>query len=368
MLRDTCPVAGLRAGCPGEEAPVTTPTPIRSRRRSAMLGMALGCATLLLASAPSAAPTQDGKPAAGRQAKGKRSKGKPPTAAPPKTGVKPSPPSTPAARPAGSPAPASGSHRADRVATFEADWASAPAARYASLDGPSCLTELRQRQIAFTEEATAAGVTTPVRVLDGVGGVVYRTDQSREARAKSPWDVFDCRIVLALDDFSKILRKHDVDEVLIFSGWRPPPKTWPADKPAIRHPGGLAVDMFRFGKWQRAESAPAAPSATPPAPASPPDGAAGTAPPTPPVELPAPKRVWLDVADHFGGQLGSETCGPTARAPSPASPEATELRAIVCEAAGERLFTSMLTPNYNHAHRNHLHVDLAVGARWRIVR
>ena len=70
----------------------------------------------------------------------------------------------------------------------------------------------------------------------------------------------------------------------------------------------------------------------------------------------------------FNGKIGHTTCGETASAPSPATPEAKELRAIVCAAADKRLFTSILTPHYDRAHFNHFHLDLAPDVKWRIIR
>ena len=38
------------------------------------------------------------------------------------------------------------------------------------------------------------------------------------------------------------------------------------------------------------------------------------------------------------------------------------------EVARARIFTSILTPNYDKPHSNHFHFDLAVDVKWRIVR
>ena len=260
----------------------------------------------------------------------------------------------------------------EHAATFEPDWAATPAARYANLGSEACLQELARRSIKFERVAEARGVVTPVRVLDGVGGVVYRTAQSRAKRAQSPWDVFDCRVVLALDDFSAILRKHGVDEAIIFSGWRPPPKSWPADKITVRHPAGMAVDIGQLGR--------PVPDPSPVQPATMAGPAAASPPPAPKPEPAASAdakaqkgaasraREWLDFEKDFGGRVGAETCGPKADPVGPPTSARGELRAIVCELAAARIFTSILTPNYNQAHHNHMHVDLTPKVRWRIVR
>jgi len=218
---------------------------------------------------------------------------------------------------------------------FHQDWDKHPASRYAAMTAPSCTAELRRRQIAFTPAKSSAGVLAPVRLPKDVGGVVYRTEAPAHLRATNPYDVFDCRLVLALSDFSKILRAHDIDLVLIFSAWRPPGKKWPKGKLGTRHPGALAIDARRFGKKQKqGEKA----------------------------------RAWLDVEKDYHGTMGAPACGADAAAPSPTTLEAKELHSIVCEAADQHVFTSILTPNYNRAHKNHFHLEVTPGVRWSLVR
>jgi hypothetical protein len=163
------------------------------------------------------------------------------------------------------------------------------------------------------------------------------------ARPTSPYEICDARLALALDDFSAVLARHDVQELVHFSLYRPPaPRRIarrvvqplggeegaraPAQAVASRHPGGLAIDVAELGKR---------------------DG------------------TWLRVRTHFGGRIGARTCGAAAQAP--ADEPGRELRAIVCEAAGARLFTYVLTPNYNFAHRDHWHMEIKAGVRWFLV-
>jgi hypothetical protein len=338
------------------------------------------------------------------------------------------------------------------VATFEPDYATAPSYRYANTSPEGCLAELARRGIAYRAVPEARGVRAPVRLLAGLRGVTFRTELSRERAAESPWEVFDCRLVLALHDFAEVLGAHDIDEVLIYSAWRPPPKSWPTDKQARRHPGALAVDVYRFRQrasprlLAAAAEAPApspAPSAAPAqvpaseAPATPsepceckcaapaeappansdetaekapydpleeviepPSEAPPSEPPSeePPSEAPpseeprtpvpserpepptpvppaenAPAQAatghrWLDVQQHFHGAIGAPICGPSAPTPSQPSGEAITLRSIVCQTAARRIFSSMLTPNYDQAHFNHLHLEVTPEAKWRIVR
>lgn len=218
---------------------------------------------------------------------------------------------------------------------FHPDWDKYPSARYASLGAGECTAELTRRQIAFTPEKSAPGVLAPVRLPKDVGGVVFRTEIAPNLRASNPFDVFDCRLVLALHDFSKVLRAHDIEEVLIFSAWRPPGKRWPAGKLGTRHPGALAIDAYRFGKKL----------------------ASGQT-----------TRVWFDVEKDFHGTMGAPPCGPDAAPPAPSTAESRELRSIACEAADQHFFTAILTPNYNRAHRNHFHLEVTPDVQWVLVR
>lgn len=73
----------------------------------------------------------------------------------------------------------------------------------------------------------------------------------------------------------------------------------------------------------------------------------------------------LNVAQHFAGRIGQQTCG--AGAPQPRSDEARELLSIVCEASDAKLFSFVLTPNFNQAHRDHFHMEIKSGAPWMLV-
>ena len=204
------------------------------------------------------------------------------------------------------------------------DYASSPAFRYGQLTREACEAELVLRKIPFERETeTWLGVRAPVRLTGPLSGVTYRTRLSEEQRATTKWEIADCRLVLALDDFAKILVKHEIAEVIHYSMYRPPEKSHPADQDGTRHSGALALDAGKFiGK----------------------DGSV------------------LDVDKHWNGRRGARTCGDDA-GPNPATPEAKKLRAILCDAVEARIFNSYLTPNYNKAHHNHFHLEVTYG--WR---
>lgn len=70
----------------------------------------------------------------------------------------------------------------------------------------------------------------------------------------------------------------------------------------------------------------------------------------------------LNVAQHFHGKIGDKTCGPDV--PEADTPEARELRAIVCEARESEVFTYTLTPNFNADHFDHFHMEIKPGVEW----
>ena len=162
---------------------------------------------------------------------------------------------------------------------------STPAYRYGQLSRAACEAELTARHIPFHRER-ALGVLAPVRLSGPLKGVWFRGEGTDAERAKSPHEIVDCRLVLALDDCAEVLRRHGIVEVRHFSMYRLPPKSWPRGRAADRHLGAVAIDAGRFLKQ---------------------DGSV------------------LDVDKHFHGALGAKTCGAGAK-PRPATVESLELR------------------------------------------
>lgn len=224
-------------------------------------------------------------------------------------------------------------HRPKKPRTIqEDDWASAPSAKYAGLTRSECVGELKRRKVKFKELESARGVVMPIRLKGALNGVLYRTELPAAERPDTPYEVMDCRLALALHDFSEVLVAHDIEEAIMFSAWRPPAKSWPADKPAIRHPGGLAIDLRRFVKKAPASGGKASDLVI--------------------------ERDWTPARD-------AQPCTDDARAKG--SAEQKELVAIFCAADEARTFTSQLSPNYDKAHDNHFHLEIRPDVRWRLV-
>jgi hypothetical protein len=202
------------------------------------------------------------------------------------------------------------------------------ASKYGHMSNEQCEAEADVRKIPFEFEE-ARGVAMPVRLLSPLHGVEFRLlgKGEHDLDKVSPHDIVDCRLVLALDDFASMLQQHNVQRVVHYSMWRPPGKDWPLDKFATRHPGGLALDAARFVKADGTE---------------------------------------LDVDDDFNGKIGAKTCGEGA-GPKPATTKAKEIRLILCQAVAARIFSVVLTPNYNRPHKNHFHLEIMANKNWLLV-
>jgi hypothetical protein len=197
----------------------------------------------------------------------------------------------------------------------------AVASHYAGLGRETCESELKKRGIAYTRVEEARGVVAPLRLDGPLSGVKFRSNLPASKARTSPYDVYDCRLVLALDDFAKMLAKHDIVEVMHLSVWRPVSAKTTLKGPGRRHTGALAIDAAIF-KTSDGKS--------------------------------------LSVEKDFHGRIGAKPC--------PAPETASELRKIACEASQAQLFNVLLTPDYNWAHRNHFHLEVTAGVKWTLVR
>jgi hypothetical protein len=146
-------------------------------------------------------------------------------------------------------------------------------------------------------------------------------------RSSTPFEILDGRLALALDDFARILERHDVVEVIHFTIYRPSKTPIKKNEPGLfRHPGGLAIDLGAVKKRS---------------------------------------GHWLAVGPHWPSQIGAKTCGQGGR--SLKARKGRELIGIVCEASDQRLFHYMLTPHFDQAHADHLHLEIKPGVKWFLV-
>ena len=198
---------------------------------------------------------------------------------------------------------------------------SSKASRLASLSTAQCLSEVKKLKLGVTRfKGAKAGVAAPVRVSGPIAGVRFVTPG-----AKSPYGILDCRLALVLGELSEVLRRHDVVSVRVDNMYRPRAHL-PGKKKPSQHAYGLAIDLTRFELSDGTE---------------------------------------LVIERDFEGAIGEPVCGEGARADL--SKPAGRLRDLICDVARSELFHHILTPNHDAAHRDHFHLDIARGARQRII-
>ncbi|AKF07082.1 extensin family protein [Sandaracinus amylolyticus] len=143
---------------------------------------------------------------------------------------------------------------------------------------------------------------SPVVITGPIGGVHFRMIRPEDEPL-----VISCELASRLPAVAEIVRAHGVRAIDVLSAHRSSPQQ-------SFHRMGLGLDLFAFEQ----------------------EGGA-----------------LLSVYDHFLETPAHRTCD----APLPEEPRARALLEISCALAESRLFSSVLTPNYNEGHRNHIHVD-----------
>jgi hypothetical protein len=211
-------------------------------------------------------------------------------------------------------------------ATFPSDVASTTAYKIAQLDRKTCLSELARRQIAYRLEEETPGVRTPIRLKGPIGRIRFITGALDSERL--PYEILDCRLVVALDEWTQVLEAHGISEVIFSSGFRPSHKAVADGTDGKRHSGALALDVHALRLRSGEE---------------------------------------LVVERDFHGRLETPVCGPDAPPPAPNTLEARELRSIICSSAEMRVFQSILTPNFDIHHANHFHLEVTPNVRWFIL-
>jgi hypothetical protein len=136
--------------------------------------------------------------------------------------------------------------------------------------------------------------------------------------------VLDCRLAFTLQAWAPDLKRAGVHRVEYFSMYRPN-AIIAGTHTVSGHAHGMAIDAARFVLRSGAT---------------------------------------VDVLDDWGGKRGQAPCpirADEARA-------GRLLRTITCTAAERRLFQVVLTPHYNKAHENHVHLEIKPEVSWTYVR
>jgi hypothetical protein len=198
---------------------------------------------------------------------------------------------------------------------------------YANLDDGAVVAELDRRGIPWQPASPPLpGVRTPIRLTGPLRGVTIRSALPERERRTSVFEILDGRLALALDDFCVLLARHDVVELVHYTMYRPPGELPPDLNKQIRHPAGLAIDV---GALRKADGR------------------------------------WLAIGPHWPSDIGAKTCGEGAR--EHWSRPGREIVSIACEAADLRMFHFILTPHFDAAHADHLHLEIKPDTRWFLV-
>ncbi len=200
-----------------------------------------------------------------------------------------------------------------------------PALTYAKMSAEECKTALKARSISYVEESYAPGVLAPIRLSGTIRGIRYHSSLPERDRATASIEVFDCRLVLALDDFSQMLRQAGVVEVVHYSVFRPNKKHPGAGS---KHAGALAIDV-------------------------------GT--------LVLSDGTKISVKDDFSGKIGRKTCPLYETGPTDLNDKSSLLWRLACGAHNARIFNVILTPNYNVPHKDHFHLEVTPKVKWFLV-
>jgi hypothetical protein len=199
--------------------------------------------------------------------------------------------------------------------------------RYANLGDAEAIAELNRRGIAWVPASPPLpGVRTPIRLSGPLRGVTIHSTLPEPERRTTVFEILDARLALALDDFCALLARHDVVELVHYTMYRPPaelPSDW---NKQIRHPAGLAIDV---GAVRKADGR------------------------------------WLAIGPHWPSDIGAKTCGEGAR--EHWSRPGREIVSIACEAADLGMFHFILTPHFDAAHADHLHLEIKPDTRWFLV-
>ncbi|APR83241.1 Thiol peroxidase, Bcp-type [Minicystis rosea] len=96
-----------------------------------------------------------------------------------------------------------------------------PAYRYANMTDNDAFAELDRRNILYQKLDPVPGVRAPIRITGRLHGVYVHSSLPPDQRVTSIFEILDARLALALDDFCAVLERHDIDEVVHFTMYRP---------------------------------------------------------------------------------------------------------------------------------------------------
>lgn len=176
----------------------------------------------------------------------------------------------------------------------------------------ACYTALSDAGVAFERipKSNAPSVAWLIELSSAIGGVVIRG-----GKKSAPTNYLDCRLAQALLAWAPSLRAQGVVALEHLSVYRRGAVVAGSNKQS-GHALGWAIDVARFELR---------------------DG-----------------RTLSVLQDWTNRARGAQPCQ---RQPTD-SDAARIMRTLVCDASQQQLFTMVLTPHYNEAHKNHVHLEI----------
>ena len=166
----------------------------------------------------------------------------------------------------------------------------------------------------------APGVEAPVRISGSLAGVTINLPRGGGAR-----DVLDCRLVVGILSFARALADVGIVAMDTYSLYRPGARVARTGRPS-GHARGMAIDIGRFHLANG--------------------------------DIIDVETSWNDRRRGVSPCEGTDGDSANLRI----------LRRLVCGSAEDQTFQIVLTPHFDNAHRNHVHLELRPDVDWTFLR
>lgn len=192
----------------------------------------------------------------------------------------------------------------------------------ANLTEDACLRVLREQHVAYerVDGAEAVGVRTPIRVRGALAGIQIETRESGDELHS----IMDCRMAVAILAWAPALHAANVQRIDHYSIYRPHAVV-AGTNTRSGHASAMAFDsaVYHFSDGTRA-----------------------------------------DVLTGWGDRTrGDDPCGEY----DGETDQAKAMRRAVCSAIHDEIFEIVLTPHYDRAHQNHVHLELRPDVNWAFI-
>lgn len=192
----------------------------------------------------------------------------------------------------------------------------------AALSEAACLAVLHDHRVPFERLSSneADGVGIPIRLHGPIAGIRVESRGHSELH-----EILDCRLAVAVLSWAPALRAAGVEALLHYSVFRPGAHVAGTSRRS-GHASALAIDLAVL--------------------------------------------VMDDGTEHevLTGWEARERGAPPCDQAYDEGPESARMRSLVCSVAASELFQVVLTPHYDAAHANHVHLELRPDVPWQYLR